>query len=343
MRVLVIGGTRFMGKGLVHKFLKNGHDVFIITRGLTQHPFKHDVRHILCDRFNSEAFKYELSNLKKEINTDLVFDAVVDFLSFNGQHSQDFIDVFSNSGSIGHFIHISTGSVYAVGERYHDGLILEKDFQNQLAKPWKNNIESWNYGLGKREAEHVLEKAWNDFGFPETRIRIPIVEGPYDHTLRSWKYQLWLQSGKPIDLPDGGGFKFTHVFSEDVIDAISSIIKIGSPLYGNAFNLAQEEQPSLKNYLIEMAKIIGVEPKFKNVSLDKYWSPLEENKVFSKSKVWQPYASWLKRDSCLSIEKAKKYLSWKPTPMNDALRTTCSWFDSKQNLFQKPSSEPWLS
>ncbi|MBG97686.1 hypothetical protein CL659_01015 [bacterium] len=343
MRVLVIGGTRFMGMGLVDRLLKDGHELFIMTRGISSNPFENNVRHVFCDRFDSEAFKHELTKLKNEFKGEPVFDAVVDFLSFNKQHSQDFIDVFSRPGLIGHFIHISTGSVYAVGERYHDGLISEKDFYNPLAKPWQNNIESWNYGTGKREAENVLEKAWKDFSFPETRIRIPIVEGPYDYTLRSWKYQLWLQSGKPIDLPDGGRFKFTHVFSEDVVDAILSIIKIGSSTYGNAFNLAQEEQPSLKVYLTEMARVIGIEPTFKDVSLDKYWSPLKENKVFSKSKAWQPYASWLKRDSCLSIEKAKKYLSWTPTPMSDALKKTCLWFDSQENPFAKPSDQPWLS
>lgn len=341
MKVLILGGTRFMGRALVENFLKRGYEVSILNRGLTPNPFKGQVQNIVCDRFDRVAFKEEISKIKRNSNKDIVFDVVVDFLSFKKEHAEDIVSSFSKPLCIGHFIHISTGSVYAVTKRFHDGFICEQDFSNPLANPWKNNMESWNYGTGKRDAESVLKEASKTTAFPETRIRIPIVEGPHDYTLRSWKYQLWLESGSPIELPDGGRFKFTHVFSQDVIEGIVSILKSKEKTFGEAFNLAQEESPTLKEYLLEMAKVLGVDPKFRNIPLEKYWSPLDKNKNFTKSREWQPYASWLKRDSCLSIEKAKKYLNWKPTPFQKSLKTTCDWFGSKENLFETPDNKPW--
>ncbi len=39
MNILVIGGTRFMGKHLVLELIKSGHKVTIATRGRTADPF----------------------------------------------------------------------------------------------------------------------------------------------------------------------------------------------------------------------------------------------------------------------------------------------------------------
>tara|TARA_B100000029_G_scaffold504263_2_gene582789 strand:- start:8601 stop:9632 length:1032 start_codon:yes stop_codon:yes gene_type:complete len=341
LKVLVLGGKRFMGRALVQRLLKEGHRVSILSRGLSFNPFEGHVDNINCDRFNSLEFRNEIFKLRNKSKNNIVFDAVVDFLSFTKEHARDAVFAFSDPLSIGHFVHISTGSVYAVTKRLHNNFIKEDDFSNPLNEPWENNIESWNYGTGKRDAENILKNASNDINFPETRIRIPIVEGPHDYTLRSWKYQLWLESGRAVDLPDGGRFRFTHVFSEDVIDGIMSVLNLNQEVFGEAFNLAQEESPTLKEYLLEMARTLGIKPKFKNVSLKKYWSPLQKNKNFTKSREWQPYASWLQRDSCLDISKAKKKLLWKPTSMKEALQKTCNWFNSEENLFKKPNNKPW--
>ena len=54
-KVLVIGGTQFMGRTMVERLLKEGDDVTILNRGKTPSPFGESVHYIHCDRFNSRA------------------------------------------------------------------------------------------------------------------------------------------------------------------------------------------------------------------------------------------------------------------------------------------------
>lgn len=46
-KVLVLGGTRFFGKHLVEALLKDGHDVTIATRGITEDSFGGTVKDLL--------------------------------------------------------------------------------------------------------------------------------------------------------------------------------------------------------------------------------------------------------------------------------------------------------
>lgn len=47
MKILVLGGTRFFGRRLVHMLIEDGHDVTIATRGLAQDDFGSSVKESL--------------------------------------------------------------------------------------------------------------------------------------------------------------------------------------------------------------------------------------------------------------------------------------------------------
>ena len=50
MRLLVLGGTRFLGRHLVDAALVRGHDVTVFTRGLTASPWDGAVTHLVGNR-----------------------------------------------------------------------------------------------------------------------------------------------------------------------------------------------------------------------------------------------------------------------------------------------------
>src|SRR5690242_7819429 len=70
MRVLVIGGTRFVGYQLVWRLLAEGHGVTILNRGQLPDPFGPRVERIVADR-SSERASRALAGRQ--------FDAAVDF------------------------------------------------------------------------------------------------------------------------------------------------------------------------------------------------------------------------------------------------------------------------
>ena len=57
MRVLVLGGTRFIGRAVVEHLLRDGHDVTLLNRGQSEDPFGTQIRRILGDRCEPETVR----------------------------------------------------------------------------------------------------------------------------------------------------------------------------------------------------------------------------------------------------------------------------------------------
>ncbi|MCG8364101.1 MAG: NAD-dependent epimerase/dehydratase family protein [Pseudanabaenales cyanobacterium] len=57
MKILIIGGTKFIGPHVVQKLVSLGHQVTLFHRGQTQAALSSSVAHILGDRAHLRDFK----------------------------------------------------------------------------------------------------------------------------------------------------------------------------------------------------------------------------------------------------------------------------------------------
>src|SRR5579864_4839563 len=73
MKVLVIGGTLFIGRLLVDELVKGGHDVAILHRK-PKHDFGRRVENIMADRNDADAVKEALSTRRFEVVFDNAYD-----------------------------------------------------------------------------------------------------------------------------------------------------------------------------------------------------------------------------------------------------------------------------
>ena len=73
MKVLVIGGTLFIGKQLVEELLKQGHDVAVLHRK-PKHDFGRRAENIMADRNDPENMKEALSGRRFDVVYDNVYD-----------------------------------------------------------------------------------------------------------------------------------------------------------------------------------------------------------------------------------------------------------------------------
>ncbi len=73
MKVLVIGGTLFIGRLLVEELLKEGHDVAVLHRK-PKHDFGRRVENIMADRNDADAMKEALSGRRFEAVYDNAYD-----------------------------------------------------------------------------------------------------------------------------------------------------------------------------------------------------------------------------------------------------------------------------
>lgn len=255
MRVLIIGGTRFVGYLLAWRLLAEGHQITLLNRGSAPDPFGERVERILCDRTSPD---FEPAVRGRE------WDACVDLAGYEGVDAERLVQVLS--GRLGHYVFISSGQVYLVREGA-TWPARESNYEGPLipypATP--HDQEDWEYGVGKRNAEDVLVRAWQDQRFPATRLRIPMVNGERDHYRRIESYLWRLLDGGPVLLPDGGQALCRHVYGLEVVRAVSSILD-SERTFGEAYNLCQEEQPTLAELVRMLAELLGARPELLSIS-----------------------------------------------------------------------------
>jgi nucleoside-diphosphate-sugar epimerase len=242
MNVLVIGGNRFMGLGLVWRLLCGGHRVTLLNRGNLPDPFGDRVERLRADR-STDAFDRALAGR--------MFDRAVDFAGFTADDARRAVRVLS--GRVGHFFFVSTGQVYLVREGCPRPS-REDDYDGPTVPrpPSPADHEDWAYGIGKRGAEDVLAASP---ALPTTRLRIPMVNGEHDHKRRLEAYVWRILDGGPLVVPRAEAIA-RHVYGGAVIRAIATLVDV-PPAAGHAFNLAQAEQPTLRELIERIAQRLG--------------------------------------------------------------------------------------
>lgn len=308
MRVLVLGGTRFVGHFLVFRLLAGGHQVTLLNRGTTPDPFGDRVARLRCDR--------ERDDLAKALGGG-EFDVAVDFTSYNAADGRAVVEALGG-GRVGHHVLISTGQVYLV----RDGCprpARETDYDGPLLPEPADAADhaAWAYGIGKRGCEDVLAAAWASDRFPTTVLRIPMVNGERDHQRRLERYLVRMLDGGPLLVPDGGEHRVRHVYGGDVVTAIVKLL-LAPSTFGQAYNLAQDETPSLSELLALAAEVLGATPRFVPI-------PSAELRARGIDPVaLSPFSGhWM---SMLDPAKAVRELGFRHTPLRRWLETAItSW------------------
>jgi nucleoside-diphosphate-sugar epimerase len=242
MNVLVIGGNRFMGRGLVWRLLCGGHRVTLLNRGTLPDPFGDRVERLPADR-STDAFDRALAGR--------TFDRAVDFAGFTADDARRAVRVLA--GRVEHYVFISTGQVYLVRDRCpRPSREPDYDGPTMSGPPSPADHEDWAYGIGKRGAEDVLAAS------PElasTRLRIPMVNGERDPRRRIEAYVRRILDGGPLIVPRAEAVA-RHVYSGAVIRAIARLLDAPPP-GGRAYNLAQAEAPTLRELIGLVAERLG--------------------------------------------------------------------------------------
>lgn len=248
MQILILGGTRNLGPGLVAELLGRDHRVAVCNRGVTPDDLPAGVERLRADRRDREALAAALG--------ERAFDAVVDTTLYTGPEAQSAVELLA--GRCGHYVALSTGQVYLVRkglrppfrEEHFDGAVLPEPPRD--SRDWPD----WSYGVEKRAAEAVLARAVFERGFPATVLRLPMVHGERDHYQRLHNYLARLADGGPILLPEGPHAPIRHVDGADVLRIVADLIETASGM-GGAYNLGQDETVPMDDFLALLARAAG--------------------------------------------------------------------------------------
>jgi 2'-hydroxyisoflavone reductase len=173
MRILMIGGTRFIGRHVVEQALDRGHDVTVFHRGRTGTELLRDqdrVRRLTGDR-NSD-----LSPLAEG-----EWDATVDTCAYVPRQVQQLADALGGRG--GHYLLVSSVSAYRSPERAG---YTEESPLAELDDPTVEEVTGQTYGGLKVLCERA---AVDRFGPSTLVVRPTYVVGPDDYT---WRFPWWV-------------------------------------------------------------------------------------------------------------------------------------------------------
>ena len=183
MRILVLGGTSFVGRAVVDQALADGHDLTLFSRGRTGPELFPDVERRTGDRDSGDYASLQ----------DGSWEAVVDVSGYVPRHVGQATDALH--GRVGRYLFISTGSVY---DHTRAGEPLTEDAPRLAPVRDTEEISFETYGALKVACEDDLLERWGDAA---TIVRPGIVAGPYDPTDRFTYWVRRAADGGRVALP----------------------------------------------------------------------------------------------------------------------------------------------
>lgn len=158
-KVLVLGGTRFMGIRLVEKMLEKNWFVTIATRGVHKDSFGKSVTRIKLDRKMEQSIVEALEG--KE------FDYVFDNIAYQGNDVKRLLPHVKCHN----YIQVSSVAVY--GKQHRE---LKESEMDTYTERYKLTDDEKNYGVAKRDAECTALQKFSHI--PSAIVRIPFVVEP---------------------------------------------------------------------------------------------------------------------------------------------------------------------
>ncbi len=208
MRILVLGGTQFVGRHFVEAALAAGHDLTLVHRGKTGADLFPQVKHVLTDRLES-----------LDALTNDSWDALVDVSAYVPRAVKIAGEALATR--VDYLLQVSTISVYA-GE----GTTIDEDSAKATLKDPTTEEISWEtYGGLKYLCELEAEKFFPKVGF----VRPTYVVGPYDHTKRFTHWVDRLARNKTVEVPvreSGHAGPIQRIDGRDLADFMLKMVEL---------------------------------------------------------------------------------------------------------------------
>ncbi|TWB88672.1 nucleoside-diphosphate-sugar epimerase [Synechococcus sp. Ace-Pa] len=228
VKILVMGGTRFIGKPLVAQLLAFGHELTLFTRG--RNPVPAGVEHLAGDRGDAEA----LAPLQGRS-----FDVIIDS---SGRSLADSRAVLERTGEPKHrFVYVSSAGVYADSE-------LWPLSENSPTDPASRHA-------GKLETEDWLRSE----RIPFTSFRPTYIIGPGNYNpVESWFFDR-IVHGRPVPLPGDGSTitQLGHV--SDLAIAMARCLEVEAAT-NRIYNCTARQGISFRGLVAAAARACGQDP-----------------------------------------------------------------------------------
>ena len=311
--VLVLGGTRFVGRRLVRLLHGRGHNVTVLNRGLTEAELPPEVNRIRADRSRPDEIKSALQGRD--------YDAVFDISGYRPAELRPTVEALH--GRVASYVFCSSVAAYASSDRAP----IREDF------PLNRGPEADDYGRDKVLCEDLLMERSAKDGFPVTIIRPPYVYGPHDHSeLRLPGVFARLGRRRRIIVP-GAGLTMAHPVHVDDLASAFAAVPGRTEATGQAYNATATEAMTVNGYLKTIASVMGVEAEVVHVEASAYGAMLDALGTDHGGRLLD--YTWA-GTAVYSNEKLRRELGWSPRyDLRTGIEMTYRWW-LKQGWDERP-------
>jgi len=309
LKLLILGGTGFIGPALVELAQKNGHTVTIFNRGKTRPGLFPDVEKLQGDRDPKKGEGIKSLEGRK-------WDVVFDDCGYYPRHVKASAELMAPN--VGHYIYVSSISCYAEATNKVEG----GDENTELAKLEDPAVETMGkagefYGGLKVLCEQAVQTAMPD---KTTIVRPGYIVGPDDPTGRFTYWPARIDQGGDVLVPGGKDDPLQVI---DVRDLAAWMLLLGEKGTKGVFNACGPEKRMSWGSVIEACQKAAAKPA------NLHWATPTELKAFADVEfpIWAAYEGDSKGFHTWSNARAVKAgLTFRP--IETIVKDTLAWWKS---------------
>lgn len=235
-KILILGGTRFIGPAVVRRLRAHNCDVTLFHRGQSGAGLFPELARITGDREQLPEYRARFESIAP--------DVVIDMAPLSEAHARSVVDTFA--GIARRVITISSCDVY---QAYGKLIGIEDGPPDELPLtetsplrtkhfPYRGQTERF-YDYEKILVEQATVESENPRG---TALRLPMVYGPLDYQHRLWPYLKRMHDRRPYIVLVSGqdNWRVARAYVEDVAEAIALAAQDDAAA-GKIYNVCESE------------------------------------------------------------------------------------------------------
>jgi nucleoside-diphosphate-sugar epimerase len=232
VRILVLGGTLFVGRAIVDRLLSDQHEVTVLNRG-TQPLWDDRIRQLTADRNDRVQMTAALTG---------TYDAVVDVSGTEPVHIENVLPALSDTP----YVYIGSAAVYT---RSVANPPFDEDDRADGDPIWGP------YGQEKATCEKLLRDACKTV----TVLRPPYIYGPHNTQPREQFIWARILARQPIFVPLSGDTEIQFIHIDDLATIVVGAITGDLP--PDTYNVGEPRFYPYNEWIDICGDIAGVEPR----------------------------------------------------------------------------------
>ena len=313
MNILIIGGTRFLGRHLVDSALARGHKVTLFNRGKTDPGLFPQLETILGDR------EHDIAKLAGR-----AWDAVIDVAGYVPRIVR--LSAVGLERSVGRYVFISSVSAYDDAILSKIG-IDESDAVGKLEDEFVEEITGETYGPLKALCEKTILDMYGERGLV---VRPGLIVGPNDPTDRFTYWPVRVARGGDVLAPEKPDVPVQIIDVRDLSDFVIKLVEENASGIYNA--TGPDYELTLGTMLDTCKQVNGSDANIRWASVEF----LKQNNVaeWSDMPVWIPDNEESQGFSRVDVSKAIK-AGLKFRPLAETIKDTIDWANTR------PADHEW--